>query len=98
MSAQPKDTKPPVEMVEFEVDGHPVSAPKGSTIIQATDAAKIPVPRFCYHEKLPIAANCRQCMVEVEMGGKLVPKAPPADATRITASMKVIMCPAYAMK
>jgi hypothetical protein len=41
MSAQPKDTAPPVEMVEFEIDGHPVRAPKGSMIIQAADAANI---------------------------------------------------------
>ena len=56
MSAQPKDTRPPVEMVELEIDGRAVQAAKGSTIIQAVDAAKIPLPRFCYHEKLPIAA------------------------------------------
>jgi NADH-quinone oxidoreductase subunit G len=98
MSAQPKDTKPPVEMVEFEVDGHPVSAPKGSTIIQATDAARIPVPRFCYHEKLPIAANCRQCMVEVEMGGKLIPKPQPACATPVAPGMKVFTRSPNAMK
>ncbi|HET7562263.1 MAG TPA: NADH-quinone oxidoreductase subunit NuoG [Rhodanobacteraceae bacterium] len=98
MSAQPKDTAPPVEMVELEVDGHPVKAPKGSMIIQATDAAKIPVPRFCYHEKLPIAANCRQCMVEVEMGGKLVPKPQPACATPVAAGMKVFTRSPNAMK
>src|SRR5574337_1392447 len=97
MSALPKDPAP-VEMVEFEVDGHPVSAPKGSMIIQATDAAKIPVPRFCYHEKLPIAANCRQCMVEVEMGGKLVPKPQPACATPIAPGMKVFTRSPNAMK
>ncbi|MGH8126046.1 MAG: NADH-quinone oxidoreductase subunit NuoG, partial [Rhodanobacteraceae bacterium] len=98
MSAQPKDTAPPVAMVEFEVDGHPVRAPKGSTIIQATDAAKIPVPRFCYHGKLPIAANCRQCMVEVEMGGKLIPKPQPACATPVAAGMKVFTRSPNAMK
>ncbi|HEY9110954.1 MAG TPA: 2Fe-2S iron-sulfur cluster-binding protein, partial [Rhodanobacteraceae bacterium] len=97
MSALSKDAAP-VEMVEFEVDGHPVSAPKGSTIIQATDAAKIPVPRFCYHEKLPIAANCRQCMVEVEMGGKLIPKPQPACATPVAAGMKVFTRSPNAMK
>ena len=89
MSAQPKDTAPPVEMVEFEIDGHPVTAAKGSTIIQASDAAGIPIPRFCYHEKLPIAAVCRQCMVEVEMGGKRVPKPQVACATPVAAGMKV---------
>ncbi|HEX5961826.1 MAG TPA: NADH-quinone oxidoreductase subunit NuoG [Rhodanobacteraceae bacterium] len=90
MSAQPKDTAPPVEMVEFEIDGHPVSAPKGSMIIQAADAAGIPIPRFCYHKKLPIAAVCRQCMVEVEMGGKRIPKPQVACATPVAAGMKVL--------
>jgi NADH-quinone oxidoreductase subunit G len=89
MSAQAKDTAAPMEMVEFEIDGHPVSAPKGSMIIQAADAARIPIPRFCYHEKLPIAAVCRQCMVEVEMGGKRVPKPQVACATPVAAGMKV---------
>ncbi|WHZ20883.1 MAG: NADH-ubiquinone oxidoreductase chain G [Rhodanobacteraceae bacterium] len=89
MSAQPKDTAPPVEMVEFEIDGHPVSAPKGSMIIQAADAAGIPIPRFCYHKKLPIAAVCRQCMVEVEMGGRPMPKPQVACATPVAAGMKV---------
>lgn len=88
MSAQLKNTSAP-EMVEFEIDGHPISAPKGSTIIQAADAAKIPLPRFCYHDKLPIAANCRQCMVEVETGGKKVPKPQVACATPVAAGMKV---------
>ncbi|TAM96841.1 MAG: NADH-quinone oxidoreductase subunit G [Rhodanobacteraceae bacterium] len=89
MSAQPKDTAPPVEMVEFQIDGHPVRAPKGSMIIQAADAAGIPLPRFCYHDKLPIAAVCRQCMVEVEMGGKMMPKPQVACATPVAAGMKV---------
>jgi NADH-quinone oxidoreductase subunit G len=89
MSAQPKDTKPAVPMVEFEIDGHPVRAPKGSMIIQAADAAGIPIPRFCYHRKLPIAAVCRQCMVEVEMGGRIIPKPQVACATPVAQGMKV---------
>ena len=98
MSAQPKDTKPPVEMIELEIDGHAVSAPKGATIIQAVDAAKIPLPRFCYHEKLPIAANCRQCMVEVEQGGKMIPKPQVACATPVAAGMKVFTRSTNAIK
>ncbi len=89
MSAQPKDTTPPVPMGEREIDGHPVTAPKGSTIITAADAASIPLPRFCYHKKLPIAAVCRQCMVEVEMNGKTMPKPQVACATPVAAGMKV---------
>ena len=72
MSAQPKDNAAP-DLVDIEIDGKPLKAPKGSMIIQAADAAGIPIPRFCYHRKLAVAANCRQCLVEVEKMPKLAP-------------------------
>jgi NADH-quinone oxidoreductase subunit G len=62
---------------------------KNAMIIEAADAVGIAIPRFCYHRKLPIAANCRMCMVEVEMGGRPVPKGLPACATPVTDGMKV---------
>jgi len=73
------------ETVNIEVDGVPVKAPKGAMIIQATDAHGAYVPRFCYHEKLSIAANCRMCLVEVEKA----PKPLPACATPVAEGMKV---------
>jgi NADH-quinone oxidoreductase subunit G len=73
------------ELVNIEIDGKPVQAPKGDMIIQATDAQGAYVPRFCYHEKLSIAANCRMCLVEVEKA----PKPLPACATPVTEGMKV---------
>ena len=76
-------------MVNIEIDGKPMQVPKNSMIIAAADKAGIPIPRFCYHEKLPIAANCRMCMVETEMGGKAVPKPQPACATPVMEGMKV---------
>ena len=54
-------------------------------LIEATDAAGINIPRFCYHKKLSVAANCRMCLVEVEK----VPKPLPACATPVTDGMKV---------
>ena len=54
-------------------------------LIEVTDAAGIPIPRFCYHKKLPIAANCRMCLVEVERA----PKPLPACATPVADGMKV---------
>jgi NADH-quinone oxidoreductase subunit G len=54
-------------------------------LIRATDRAGVYVPRFCYHEKLTIAANCRMCLVEVEKA----PKPLPACATPVTEGMKV---------
>jgi len=71
--------------VTVEIDGQSLVVPKGSMIIQAADKAGIPIPRFCYHEKLPIAANCRMCLVDVEKS----PKPAPACATPVMDGMKV---------
>jgi len=89
MSAQPTQNTAP-NLVNIEVDGKPIQVPKGSMIIEATDKAGIPIPRFCYHRKLPIAASCRQCLVEVEMGGRPMPKPQPACATPVAEGMKVL--------
>jgi NADH-quinone oxidoreductase subunit G len=75
--------------VAIEIDGKPLFAPKGSMIIHAADKAGIPIPRFCYHEKLPIAANCRMCLVDAEMGGRPMPKPQPACATPVADGMKI---------
>src|SRR6478672_1071311 len=89
MSAQPTTPNTAPDLVNIEIDGKPMQVPKNSMIIQAADKAGIPIPRFCYHDKLPIAANCRMCMVETEMGGKPVPKPQPACATPVMEGMKI---------
>ncbi|MFT3792719.1 MAG: NADH-quinone oxidoreductase subunit NuoG [Rudaea sp.] len=89
MSAQPTAPAAPPDFVNIEIDGKPMQVPKNSMIIAGADKAGIPIPRFCYHEKLPVAANCRMCMVEVEMGGKMMPKPQPACATPVAEGMKV---------
>jgi len=73
------------DLVNVEVDGVPRQGRKGQMIMHVTDAADVYVPRFCYHEKLSIAANCRMCLVEVDK----VPKPLPACATPITEGMKI---------
>ncbi|MBS0388191.1 MAG: NADH-quinone oxidoreductase subunit G [Proteobacteria bacterium] len=73
------------EFVNVEVNGVAVKAPKGEMIIRVTDANGAYIPRFCYHDKLPIAANCRMCLVEVEKA----PKPMPACATPVTEGMKI---------
>jgi NADH-quinone oxidoreductase subunit G len=83
MSAAP--TTAATDVVNIEINGVPMQAPKGSMIIHASDKAGIPIPRFCYHEKLPIAANCRMCLVDVEK----MPKPAPACATPVMEGMKV---------
>ena len=81
------------DVVNIEVDGNPVEARKGQMIIEATDAIGAYIPRFCYHEKLSIAANCRMCLVEVEKA----PKPLPACATPIADGMKIFTKSPYAI-
>ncbi|MBB1116835.1 NADH-quinone oxidoreductase subunit NuoG [Stenotrophomonas sp. W1S232] len=85
MSAQPVNTNVPPDHVTIEIDGRALVVPKGSMIIHAADKAGIPIPRFCYHEKLSIAASCRMCLVDVEKS----PKPSPACATPVMDGMKV---------
>jgi NADH-quinone oxidoreductase subunit G len=72
-------------MVNIEIDGIPLKVDSSKMIIQAADEAGIDIPRFCYHKKLSIAANCRMCLVEVDKSRKALP----ACATPVTEGMKV---------
>lgn len=58
--------------VEVTVDGRKVSIEAGSLIIQAAELAGVTIPRYCYHDKLAIAGNCRMCLVDVERMPKLI--------------------------
>ncbi|MFT4728995.1 MAG: NADH-quinone oxidoreductase subunit G [Granulosicoccus sp.] len=73
------------DTIQITVDGTPLTAKRGQMLIEVTDAAGIDVPRFCYHKKLSVAANCRMCMVEVERA----PKPLPACATPVMPDMVV---------
>lgn len=59
-------------MVKLTINGHEVEVPEGTTVLQATKMLGIEVPVFCYHPKLPIAGNCRMCLVEMEKSPKPV--------------------------
>lgn len=72
-------------MLKIEIDGQSVEVEEGSTIIDAADGLDIPIPRFCYHKKLSVAANCRMCLVQVEK----FPKPLPACATPVAEGMKI---------
>ena len=72
-------------MVKIEIDGKQIQAGDGDMVIEAADAAGVYIPRFCYHKKLSIAANCRMCLVEVEKARKPLP----ACSTPVTDGMKV---------
>ncbi|WP_196139478.1 NADH-quinone oxidoreductase subunit NuoG [Aliikangiella sp. G2MR2-5] len=71
--------------VHIEIDGQKLEAEVGSMIIEVADKADIYIPRFCYHKKLSVAANCRMCMVDVAN----LPKAVPACATPVAEGMVI---------
>ncbi len=59
-------------MPKLFIDGREVSVPEGATVMQACELADVEIPKFCYHEKLKIAGNCRMCLVEIEKSPKPV--------------------------
>ena len=61
-------------MTKILVDGVEIDVPPELTLLQACEAAGAEIPRFCYHERLSIAGNCRMCLIEVKVGGKSGPK------------------------
>ncbi len=73
------------DSINLEINGQPATARKGQMLIEVTDNVGTYVPRFCYHKKLTVAANCRMCLVEVDRA----PKPLPACATPVTEGMKV---------
>lgn len=72
-------------MATIEIDGKKFETHSGKMIIEVADEMGINIPRFCYHKKLSIAANCRMCLIEVDKSKKPLP----ACATPVTDGMKV---------
>ncbi len=72
------------DQVTIEINDTPLQARQGQMLIEVADANGISIPRFCYHKKLSVSANCRMCLVEVEKA----PKPLPACATPVTDGMK----------
>ena len=81
-------------VISIDIDGRSFEAKKGQMLIEVADAAGIRIPRFCYHPKLSVAANCRMCLVEVEKA----PKPLPACATPVMDGMKVFTQSPLAIK
>ncbi|HEB87817.1 MAG TPA: NADH-quinone oxidoreductase subunit G [Gammaproteobacteria bacterium] len=80
-------------MVNIEINGKKLQVPQGTMVIEAADSAGMTIPRFCYHRKLSVAANCRMCLVDIEK----MPKPVPACATPVTDGMKVLTHSAKAL-
>ena len=83
------DRPVPDGYVRLTIDGIEVDAPKGEILIRTCERLGIIVPRFCDHPLLDPAGACRQCLVEVEMGGRPMPK-PQASCTMTVADGMVV--------
>ena len=59
-------------MIKLKVNNKTIEVPEGATVMQACEAAGEEIPRFCYHDRLSIAGNCRMCLVEIEKSPKPV--------------------------
>ena len=59
-------------MIKLKVNNKTIEMPEGATVMQACEAAGEEIPRFCYHDRLSIAGNCRMCLVEIEKSPKPV--------------------------
>lgn len=70
-STRVQSTKAP-EKIEVFIDDQPVMVLPGTTVLQAAAQVGVEIPRFCYHERLAVAGNCRMCLVEVEKSPKPV--------------------------
>ena len=57
-------------MIKVTVDNIEIEVEPGSTVLQACETAGKEIPRFCYHERLSIAGNCRMCLVEIDKSAK----------------------------
>ena len=72
-------------MAKLTIDGIEVEVPNGASVLQACEAAGKEIPRFCYHERLSVAGNCRMCLVEVEKAPKPIASCayPVADGMKV---------------
>ncbi|GAA3246345.1 NADH-quinone oxidoreductase subunit G [Pseudonocardia petroleophila] len=82
-------TPVPEGHVRLTIDGRVIDAPQGELLIRTCERLGIIVPRFCDHPLLDPAGACRQCLVEVEMGGRPMPK-PQASCTMTVADGMVV--------
>jgi NADH dehydrogenase (ubiquinone) Fe-S protein 1 len=73
------------KQVTVFINDKPVKIEAGAAVIQACEAAGVTIPRFCYHERLSIAGNCRMCLVEIEK----VPKPVASCAWPVAEGMKI---------
>ncbi|MBA1340273.1 MAG: NADH-quinone oxidoreductase subunit G [Pelagibacterales bacterium] len=81
-----------MKMPKIIINGKEIEFEKGMTVLQACDLADVEIPRFCYHEKLSIAGNCRMCLVELEKSPKPIASCamPAAEGMNIKTNTKFV--------
>ena len=79
-------------MPRIKINGKEIEFEKGMTVLQACELANVEIPRFCYHEKLSIAGNCRMCLVEMEKSPKPIASCamPAADGMNIKTNTDLV--------
>ena len=79
-------------MIKIKIDEIEIEIPNGSTVLQACEEAGVEIPRFCYHEKLSVAGNCRMCLVEMERSPKPIASCamPAADGMIIKTNTEMV--------
>ena len=79
-------------MPKIVINGKEIEFEKGMTVLQACELADVEIPRFCYHEKLSIAGNCRMCLVEMEKSAKPIASCamPAAEGMRIKTNTEFV--------
>ena len=79
-------------MPKIVINGKEIEFEKGMTVLQACEIAEVEIPRFCYHEKLSIAGNCRMCLVEMEKSAKPIASCamPAAEGMKIKTNTEFV--------
>ena len=77
-------------MLKLKVNNIDVEVEEGLTVLQACEKIGVEIPRFCYHEKLSIAGNCRMCLVEMDKSAKPIASCamPAAEGMNIKTNRK----------
>ena len=78
-------------MLKLKINDKEIEVEEGLTVLQACEAAGVEIPRFCYHEKLSIAGNCRMCLVEMEKSPKPIASCATVSYTHLTLPTKRIV-------
>src|SRR3546814_7593295 len=85
-------------MPKLTIDGKEIEVAEGLSVLQACELAGVEIPRFCYHDRLSVAGNCRMCLVEMERAPKPIAScAMPVRSEEHTSELQSLMRISYAV-